>query len=150
MSVFGRSPQAENGQKLPFNKGQFMPVASVSVGSVIICRGGVVQLMGQATRLREILITPGPQSGQHLAARESSAQRVYAEPVIAPLALGCTEQHRMYRTGSAIGARCPWKRFDVRLEWSQGVFKAFVLCIGVFLPSGGPLLESHSASGLDA
>jgi len=106
--------------------------------------------MGQATRLREILITPGPQSGQHLAARESSAQRVYAEPVIAPLALGCTEPHRMYRTGSAIGARCPWKRLDVRLEWLQEVFKTFVQYLGVFLHSGGPLLESHSASGLDA
>ena len=51
---------AENSQKRPFNKGQFMPVATVSVGSVVIGRGGVLQLMGQATRLREILITPGP------------------------------------------------------------------------------------------
>lgn len=48
-----------------------MPVATVSVGSVVIGRGGVVQLMGQATRLREILNTLGPQPGQHLAARES-------------------------------------------------------------------------------
>lgn len=44
----------------------------------------------------------------------------------------------MYRTGSAIGAGCPWKRLDVRLEWLQGVFKAFVQRIVVFLPSVGP------------
>jgi hypothetical protein len=98
--------------------------------------------MGQATRLREVLITPRPQSGQHLAARESSAQRVYAELVIAPLALGCTEPHRMYRTGSAIGARCLWKRLDVRLEWLQRVFKASVQCIGDFCPQVARCLKA--------